>query len=241
MTAGAVPKPDPAAITGLSTGVAFVGAIVGAMRLAKGPIPRPGAPAADIRAYYTDSARAARFSTAGQLVSILSLARFTLSVARAARDDSRWGRALPAGALLTGGAAVASLATSAATHLSLTVPRERGDAELTRSARRVFVAGGPVHGVWYGLFTAVVAAVGRDAGLLRRPATTTGVASAVAGILSPAYFRWENAGWLIPIGRFGGYVVSGILGVRLARRRHGDSTDHLPPGPTAERAQDVRP
>jgi hypothetical protein len=31
------------------------------------------------------------------------------------------------------------------------------------------------------------------------------------------YFRWENAGWLIPIGRFSGYVLCGVAGARLAR------------------------
>lgn len=50
---------DRGAITGLLTGVSFVGAIVGAMRLARTPIPRPGAPATDIREYYRGSARAA--------------------------------------------------------------------------------------------------------------------------------------------------------------------------------------
>ena len=41
----------------------------------------------------------------------------------------------------------------------------------------------------------------------------------MAGVLSPAYFRWENAGWLVPMGRFSGYLLSGVVGVRLARRR----------------------
>ena len=49
-------EPDPGAITGLITGLTFVAAIVGATKLAKGPIPRPGAPAAAIREYYHHSA-----------------------------------------------------------------------------------------------------------------------------------------------------------------------------------------
>lgn len=208
---------DPGAISGLLTGIAFVAAIVGAMKIAKNPIPRPGAPAEDIRTYYRDSAPAARFSVAGQMVSILSLARFTRSVARLASSDDQ-SRVLPAAVRLSGTAAAALLASSAATHASLTVPHDRDDETLVRTARRVFVLGGPVHGVVYGVFTGLVAKVGRHAGLLGSPLATTAYVSAAAGVLSPAYFRWENAGWLIPIGRFTGYIVGGVLGVRLARQ-----------------------
>ena len=71
---------------GVLTGPAYISAVIGAIRLAKMPIPRPGAPAADIRAYYTSSATAARFSAAGQLISILSPAQFTTAVARLAAN-----------------------------------------------------------------------------------------------------------------------------------------------------------
>jgi hypothetical protein len=68
------------------------------------------------------------------------------------------------------------------------------------------------------VFTGVLAIAAQRAGLLRRPGVVTGVVSAAAGVLSPLYFKWENAGWLIPIGRFSGYVLGGIVGVRLARK-----------------------
>ncbi len=42
--------------------------------------------------------------------------------------------------------------------------------------------------------------------------------SAAAGLLSPLYFVWEPAAWLIAAGRFSGLLVSGIVGVRLGRR-----------------------
>ncbi|MDQ3432896.1 MAG: hypothetical protein M3467_11910 [Actinomycetota bacterium] len=212
-----VVPPDPGAISGLITGVTFVAAILGAIRLAKGPIPRPGSPAAAVRTYYHDSALAARFSVAGQVISILSLARFTASVARLAGRSGPAPRKLQAVALVSGAASVVSLATSATTHASLSLPRERGDERVLKLARRVFVAGGPVHGVAYGVFTGALAVVGHRNGLLGRAATTTGMVSAAAGVLSPLYFRWENAGWLIPIGRFSGYAVGGIAGTHLAR------------------------
>jgi hypothetical protein len=208
---------DPGAISGLLTGIAFVAAIVGAMRIAKNPFPRPGSPADDIRTYYRESAPAARWSVAMQLVSVLSLARFTRSVARLAERGNE-PKIIPAAVTASGEAAAALLAASAATHASLTVPRDIDDETLVRTSQRVFAAGGPIHGVAYGIFTALLAKVGRDTGQLSKPLATTGYVSAAASVLSPAYFKWENAGWLIPIGRFTGYVVSGALGVRLAAR-----------------------
>jgi hypothetical protein len=52
--------------------------------------------------------------------------------------------------------------------------------------------------------------------LVGRAAAATGLVSAATGILSLLFFRWENAGWLIPIGRFSGYILAGMTGVRLA-------------------------
>jgi len=207
---------DRGAISGLLSGITFVGAIAGAMKLAKQPIPRPGSEPDAVRDYYRDSALAARFSVTGQAVSILSLLRFTASVARIAGASSR-PRGLRAAVWSTGALSAGSLALSAYTHASLTTSRPRSDEEVSTLARRVFVVGGPAHGVVYGAFTAAAAAAGRDAGLLGPVATRAGLAAATAGVLSPAYFKWENAGWLIPIGRFGGYVVTGILATRLAR------------------------
>lgn len=208
------PSPRPRAITGLLSGVTFVGAIVGAMKIAKGPIPRPGSSADAIRTYYRDSAPAARFSAAGQLVSLILLSRFSRDIAGLARTSAGTER-LSRGVLATGTGSVALLALSAATHVSLTSEGDRTDETVRRTASRVF--GGPVHGVVYGLFVGLTSAVAERTGLLGPLAARAGRASAVAGMLSPAYFRWENAGWLIPIGRFGGYVVTGIVSVRLAR------------------------
>jgi hypothetical protein len=207
---------DPGALTGLLSGVSFVGAIVGAMKLAKGPFPRPGTDGDGIRDYYRESARAARFSAAGQLVSVLSLARFTASAVRLAEHSRHPGVLRPA-VLVGGGLSVASLTAAALTHASLTVPADRDPATWERTSRGIFVAGGPVHGVAYGVFTGALTAAARDAGIIGPGLVRTGFVSAAASVLSPAYFRWENAGWLIPIGRFTGYAVTGVVGTRLAR------------------------
>lgn len=208
---------DRGAWSGALSGLAFAVAIGGGSRLAKGPFPRPGSSAEQIRTYYHDSKSAARFSTACQAVAVLAQARFTASVARLAAQHTQRPALLRATAIASGAAAAACLAASAATQSTLTMPIERDDDAILDTTRRVFATGGPVHGVAYGVFTAVLAESARNAAVLGPAGTRVGWASAAASLLSPAYFRWEQAGWLIPIGRFTGYLVSGIVGARLSR------------------------
>lgn len=214
---GAEAQRDPGAIAGSLIGPVFMTAILGAIRLANRPIPRPGSPATDVRDYYTGSSTAVRFSSTVQLVSVAALARFSVSVARVAGDAGSRPRLYRSLAFVSGGAAVVTAAGSAMTHAALTAEQRRTDDELLRGARRVFVLGGPVHGVAFGLLTGVLSAAGRRTGTLGPRAANVGLATAAAGVMSPLYFRWENAGWLIPIGRFGGYAICAIAGVRLAR------------------------
>jgi hypothetical protein len=91
------------------------------------------------------------------------------------------------------------------------------DDSAAKLARRAFVAGGPIHGVGFGVLTGALALAGLRTGELPRPVALLGLVSAASGILSPLYFVKESAGWLIPIGRFSGLVVSGIAGVGLGR------------------------
>jgi hypothetical protein len=212
-------EPETGAITGLLTGLTFVAAIVGGIRLAQGPPPRPGSPPAAIGEFYNNKASAVRFSAAGQAVSVLCLARFTGTVARLAARSTPGSRLLPATALVSGAASVAALTTSAATHAWLTLPHHRDDETTAKLARRMFYAGGPIHAVPYAVFTAVLATSARRTRLFGPGAATAGLASAATGILSPLYFRWENAAWLIPISRFSGYVTAGIAGIRLTSPR----------------------
>lgn len=207
------------ALSGLLTGASFLTGFGGAMVLAHDRFPRPGSDPEQIRTYFHGSARAARFSATGQLISAVSLARFTASVARMAARSAPGSRTLPAAAIAGGGLAVASLTTAAVTHAMLTGRRKDDDHAAVAMARRVFVAGGPVHGVGFGVLTAVLGLAGLRTGELPRPAAITALVSAVSGLLSPLYFLWEPAGWLIPGGRFPGLVISGIAGVRLSRRR----------------------
>jgi hypothetical protein len=92
------PFRDPGAMSGLLTGVSFIGGVGGALALADSPYPRPGSEPAEIRRYFTENSRSARLSAAGQLISTASLARFTVSVASLAARSGRWSQELRAAA-----------------------------------------------------------------------------------------------------------------------------------------------
>jgi len=205
-------------MSGLLTGVSFIGGVGGAVALANSPYPRPGSEPAEIRRFFTENSRSARLSATGQLISTASLARFTASVARLAKRSERGARGLRTAAVAGGGLATASLATSALCTLALSGRWGKDDDRAATLARSAFAAGGPVHGVGFGVLTGVLALAGLRTGELPRPVAITGLASAASGLLSPLYFVKEPAGWFIPVGRFSGLLVSGIAGVRLGCR-----------------------
>jgi hypothetical protein len=209
---------DPGAMSGLLTGVSFIGGVGGAVALADSPYPRPGSEPAEIRRYFTENSRSARLSATGQLISTVSLARFTASVARLAERSGRGSRGLRTAAVAGGGLATASLATSALCTLALSGRWGKDDDSAATLARRAFAAGGPIHGVGFGVLTGVLALAGLRTGELSRPVAITGLVSAASGLLSPLYFVKEPAGWFILVGRFSGLLVSGIAGARLGRR-----------------------
>ncbi len=213
------PLGDPGAMSGLLTAVSFIGGVGGALALADSPYPRPGSEPAEIRRYFTENSRSARLSAIGQLVSSASLARFTASEARLAARSGRGSRGLRAAALGGGGLATASLATSGLCTLALSGRWGKDDESAAALARRAFAAGGPIHGVGFGVLTGVLAVAGLRTGELPRPVAITGLVSAASGLLSPLYFVKEPAGLFIPAGRFSGLLVSGIAGVQLGRPR----------------------
>jgi len=209
---------NPGALSGPLAGVSFIAGVAGAMALADSPYPRPGSEPAEIRQYFTGSSRSARLSAAGQLISAASLARFTASVAKLAARSGRGARGLQAAVVGGGGLAVASLATSALCAAALTGSRGEEDASAVALHRLAFAAGGPVHGVGFGVLVGALGLAGLRTGELPRPLAIAGLASAAAGLLSPFYFVTEPAAWFIPAGRFSGLLVSGIAGTRLSRR-----------------------
>jgi hypothetical protein len=210
--------PDRAALSGLFSGVAFLGGVAGGLVSSDAPYPRPGADLSTIRRYFQDNSRSARISAAGQLVSAVMLARFTTSVVALA-DRSGPGAPLLQAVAATGGAvASASLAASGACAAALSAAPGRDDARTTRLHRQAFLAGGILHGLGFGLLVGALGVAGRRTGALPTALDRTALCSGVASVASLLYLATPSAGLLIPAGRFSGLVVDGIAGVLLARR-----------------------
>jgi hypothetical protein len=211
---------DPGAISGLVAGVSFIGGVAGAMARSEHPYPRPGSTGAEIRRYFTQASRAPRISVAGQLISAASLARFTASVTRLAGRAGPRSRALQAVAVTGGAIAVAGLAASAATAAALTTGRSGDTEHAVHLSRRAFLAGGPIHGVGFGLLIGALGLAGLRTRELPRAVALTALASVPPNLLGPLYLLAEPAGWFIPAGRFPGLIVAGIAGAQLSRPAH---------------------
>jgi hypothetical protein len=198
---------DPGALTGPLAGASFIGGVAAAMALADSPYPRLGAEPAEVRRYFRGSPGAARVSVVGQLISAVSLARFTASVANLAARSGRGSRAV---AVAGGGTAAASLAASALLSAALTGGRGEQEPSAAALHKWGFIAGGPVHGA--------LGLAGLRTGELPRPLALACLASAATGVLSPLSLISKPAMWFIPAGRFSGLLVSGIAGATLGRR-----------------------
>ena len=209
---------DSGARSGPLAGVSFIIGVAGAMALADAPYPRPGADPAEIRRYFRGNPGAARISVVGQLISAASLAWFTASVAQLAAQSGRGSGGLRAAAVIGGGLAATSLATSALCAAAITGSRGEQDASAAALHRLMFAAGGAVHGAGFGVLVGALGLAGLRTGELPRPLAIAALVSATAGLLSPLYFVTDRAVWLIPGGRFSGLLVSGIAGARLGRR-----------------------
>ena len=208
---------DRAARSGITAGVAFVGGVIGSVATSKEPYPRPGSGAAAIARYFGQRPSPVRFGAIGQLVSAVTLGRFAASVASLAGGSRRRGaRAVQAAAVAGGGVASSALATSALYGVALA--RDPGSDEAITGHRRMFLAGGPAHGIGFGLLLGALGVAGERTGELPRALTRAALAAAIPNVLSPLYLVVaEQAAWLIPIGRFPGLVIIGVAGDRLAR------------------------
>jgi hypothetical protein len=214
-------SPDRKALSGLISGLAFIGGVGAGVASSNAPYPLPGSDADKIRRYFRDNAPSARLSAAGQLISAATMAQFTTSVVRLARRADPASRALPAAAVVGGTAAVASLTASGLYAAALTTARSDSDAAAVAMHRRAFLAGGVAHGVGFSALVGVIGLAGPRTGDLPPAAAKLAIGSAIAGLLTPLYLVAESMAWLIPASRFTGLIVTGLTAVRLSglRRR----------------------
>jgi hypothetical protein len=209
--------PDRAALSGLASGVAFLGGLAGGLGLSDAPYPRPGSDLSTIRRYFQGNARSARVSAAGQLVSALTLARFTASVVTLAGRSGESTPLVQAVAVTGGAVASTSLVVSAACSAALSGAAGRDDTRTLALHRRAFLAGGIVHGVGFGLLVGALGVAGSRGGALPAPLARAALWSGAASLASPLYLVAPAACVLIPAGRFSGLVVDGLAAVLLAR------------------------
>jgi hypothetical protein len=210
--------PDRGALSGIASAASFLAGLIGANVWSAVPYPRPHSSPDRIREFFRTDPRPARLSAAGQLVSAVTLGRFAVSAARFARRTNPTSRRLPAAVVAGGATATASLVASAVYTALLATDRADDDRGAVSMHRRAFLAGGVVHGVGYGILVGALGLAGRRTGLLSPALADVAFASAAAGLLTPLYLVAEPAAWLIPVGRFSGFLVVGRAAAQLARR-----------------------
>jgi hypothetical protein len=207
-------SPDRAAMSGVVSGVSFLAGFGGGMAISKVPFPRPGTDAADIRRYFGQRPSPLRVSGPGQLVSAAALGRFTASVAGLARRSGS--RPLQGAAIAGGAIASGSLAVAAAKGIGLAAgAAERPDVAV-RLHRRMFLAGGPIHGGGLGLLLGALGIAGLRTGELPPGLANAAIGAAVPNLLAPLAIAVPQAVYVIPAGRFPGLAVMGAAGVSLA-------------------------
>jgi len=208
---------DRGAVSGVLTGVSFVGGLATGLSLADAPFPRPGAEVKDIQRFFIDNAGPERINVTGQLLSAVFLARFAASVARLAGLAKTGSKALRTGAIAGGALAGASLAASATAAAALTGSHGRDEDKAKWLHRFLFTAGGPVHGAGLASLVASLGVAGLRTGLLPRPVAIAALIAAGVDALAPVVLASPKAALVLPAGRFPTFVVLGIAGVRLAR------------------------
>jgi hypothetical protein len=206
---------DPAALSGVLTGVSFVGGLVTGLNLADAPFPQPGADVKDVQKFFQGSSGPERINVTGQLLSAVSLAVFSRSVAQlAGRTGSRM---LKAAAIAGGALASTSLAASATAAAALTTGPGQDTSRAQSLHRFLFAVGGPVHGGGLALLLGALGLAGLRTGALPRPLAIAALAAAGVNALAPLVLAVPRAALIIPAGRFPSLVIMGIAGFRLAR------------------------
>jgi hypothetical protein len=208
------------ALGGLLAGVGFFGGIAAAKATEKTPYPRPGCEPEEVRVYFTESATAARLSAAGLALSTAALATFSGTVTGLAGRAEAGSGVLRAAALVGGGFAVATQATSTLATVAATLPAI-DTPTIVRLREAAFMIGGPVHGVGLGVLVGALGLAGLSTGELSRALATASLATAPVCILGPLTLAAKPTMIALPIGHAIALVVSAVAGTGLAitRRR----------------------
>jgi hypothetical protein len=213
---------NPWALGGVLFAVFFiVGLVLGGV-LASSPFPLPGATAAEVARYFTESQTAVLVSGLFQILSAISLFVFAAPVATLVRRTEGGAGALP-GLTLGGGAlAAVFLLVSALLGWVLALTAGGLGLELVDTLRNLnFLTGGTLHVASLGLFVGAASISTLNARALPRWILWLGLAAAALSILSLASLLFFPASILIPLGRLLAFVWCIAMGIVLAlgRRR----------------------
>jgi hypothetical protein len=208
---------NPAALSGILTGVSFVGGLATGLSLADAPFPQPGADVKDVQKFFQGDAGAERINVTGQLLSAASLAVFSRSVAQLTGRTGSGSKMVKAAAIAGGALASTSLAASATAAAALTSGPGRDKDQAKSLHRFLFAAGGPVHGGGLALLLGALGLAGLRTAALPRLLAIAALAAAGVNALAPAVLAVPKAALVIPAGRFPTFAILGIAGFRLAR------------------------
>jgi hypothetical protein len=206
------PINNPSALSGVLTGVSFLGGLAIGLSLADAPFPQPGADVKAIQKFFQASSGAGRINVAGQLLSAASWPYF--------RDRSRnWPVAADPRC---------SRPPSPGEHSP--APRWPPPRQPPPHSHRnaVVTTIRPGHYIAFcslreGRCTAMAwrcCSAHLDwpaCGALPRPLAIAALAAAAVDALAPLVLALPRAALVIPAGRFPSFVIMGIAGYRLAR------------------------
>lgn len=212
---------NPWALSGVFFAAFFItGLILGGV-LASGPLPLPGAPAADVARYFTESRTAVLVSGLFQVLSAISLFVFVAPVAAFVRRIAGERRAL-VGTISVGGAlAAVFLLVSAVLGWVLALTAAGLGLELVATLRDLnFLSGGVAHVASLGLFVGAGSIAALRARALPRWILWLGIVAAALSILSLASLVFFPATILLPLGRLLSFIWSIAAGLVLALGKH---------------------
>lgn len=205
---------DPRGIAGILFLVFFTAGDVFGGLLAKGSVPLPGSPAADVVRHYATNPLSTSLVSAVQVLAALSLLVFVPAMAARVRqvagDGAVLSRTVPVFGILAG----ASMLVSALLGLSLTVFAGSWDLGAVDTVRTLnFVTGGVSHVVALGLFVGAVALGSAKA--LPRGVRWYGYVAAVPAILSVVSVFVYLASAFLPVGRELTMIWCAVAGITL--------------------------
>jgi hypothetical protein len=212
----------PWALSGVLFAAFFiVGLVLGGV-LSVGALPLPGAPAAEVARYFTESGTAVLASGLFQILSAISLFVFAAPVAALVRRTGNGAGVLPGLTLGGGILAAIFLLVSALLGWVLALTAGGSSLDLVDTLRNLnFLTGGTLHIASLGLFVGAASSAALKTRALPRWILWLGIVAAALSILSLASLLFFLASILIPLGRLLAFVWCIAVGIVLAlgRRR----------------------